>query len=192
MKNLIFTLTLFILTTVLVWAQRGGTNYTYSNPTGQAQFSSMATLNRGDNAGQLRPNANQGIPPSNSNLSSGAGHHHHHHYNNTPVHHNSTVVVQYIHEPVVTSHFESWLHSMSYQANNAVRLNMAMDYVSHHWLTTHQIHDILELFNNESSMLMIAEQAYFNTCDPYNYHELYRCFSNSACVLHLQNFVANQ
>lgn len=93
----------------------------------------------------------------------------------------------YVHIPVQLSAFSGWLHSLAHQRNSAARMSMALDYVEHNWLTTHQIYDILGLFSNESTKLMIAQNAYPNTCDPQNYHYLYPCFSNNACVMSLRN-----
>ncbi|BDS09703.1 DUF4476 domain-containing protein [Aureispira anguillae] len=201
MKEITFTLTFFILTTVMASAQRGGGDYnnSYGHANSTPQFTSMATLNRGNNVdGNLRPNSNRGNNSPNTN------HHAGHHYNNDHGHqhhgtgnnahcgdHTTGINGQhhYIHAPVQSDLFHHWLHELSYERNSAVRLDVALSYVNNHWLTTHQIHDILNLFSNESVMLMLAEEAYPNACDPYNYHELYSCFSNSACVLHLQNFL---
>ena len=86
--------------------------------------------------------------------------------------------------------FDTWLHNLSHVTNTAVRLNMAMDYVGHNWLTTHQVYHVLEQFtSNQSCMLQIAEEAYPRTCDPYNFEQVYALFSNRACILHLQHFV---
>ena len=139
-----------------------------------------------------------------SNTTVQVTHHHHHHHNH---HHNNSyghtctngascsfgcTHNHYIHQPVCMSSFRSWLTSLSYQRNMAVRFDMALSYVTNHWLTTHQLYDILGLFCNESTKLRIAEEAYVHACDPQNYHMLYGCFSNSACVLHLQNFVVGR
>lgn len=208
MEKVTFTLVFILCTTLGLLAQRGGNapyynnnNYNHHSTNNQAQYGSMLTLNRGNNPnGGLRPNSNLNNQPTYN----GGGHHHnpnhvhhggHHHdgHQHTCSHGHSCTFgcahTNYVHIPVHIDAFSGWLHSLKHQCNSAVRLDMALDYVEHNWLTTHQIYDILGAFNNESSMLMIAQSAYPNTCDPQNYHYLYRCFSNNACVLNLQNFV---
>ena len=129
----------------------------------------------------------------NSSCNHNGGHHHHGHNHNQHscsggqncsfgcAHNN------YVHVPVHINAFSGWLHSLAHQRNSAARMSMALDYVESNWLTTHQIYDILCLFTNESSKFMIAENAYENTCDPQNYHYLYRCFSNNACIMSLRD-----
>lgn len=96
----------------------------------------------------------------------------------------------YSHTPVCGDAFLGWLDMLSLQRNSAVRYRIAMDYIQHNWLTTHQVYDILGLFCNESSKMMLAEAAYPHICDQQYYYRLYNCFSNSACVLHLQSIAA--
>lgn len=199
MKKFTFTFLLFILTIFVLLGQRGGTychDTHQGNHTNQQQFGSMMTLNRGHANNGLRPNTNVGVNHHNHN---GHGYNGHHHGQNLPVGcshgHNCSfgcTTTHYIHLPVQTSTFDSWLYMLSREPNSAVRMSLALGYVEHNWLTTHQIYDILQLFNNESVLLRIAETAYPNTCDPQNYHQLYNCFSNNTCVLHLQNFVVGR
>lgn len=144
-------------------------------------------------------NHNQG---NNHNHNNNQGHNHNqgnnHNHNHNQGHnqhacshgHNCTFGCtsnHYVHVPVYITAFSGWLHGLTHQCNSAARMGMALDYVEHNWLTTHQIYDILSLFTNESTKLMIAQRAYPNTCDPQNYHYLYNCFSNNACVMSLQN-----
>lgn len=158
-----------------------------------------------------RPTSNGTHHHNNNNCSNSCnhntGHHHHncgntcnhnsnhnagHHHNQHGCSHGQSCTFgcthnHYVHIPVHVSAFSGWLNSLAHQRNSAARMGMALDYVEHNWLTTHQIYDILGLFSNESTKLMIAQNAYPNTCDPQNYHYLYNCFSNNACVMSLRN-----
>lgn len=205
MEKVTFTLIFILWAAIGLLAQRGGGHYDhsynnnshqYQNTNGQAQFGSMMTLNRGNNPnGGLRPNGNLGGQPTHNDPHHhhNAGHHHNHGHHHACTHGHSCTfgctTNHYVHVPVHVNAFSGWLHTLERQCNSAVRLNMALDYIEHNWLTTHQIYDILSLFSNQSSMLMIAQNAYHNTCDPQNYHYLYPCFSNNACVANLQHYI---
>lgn len=216
MEKVTFTLVFILWATLGLLAQRGGGHYDHSNNNnnnngyhnqntgGQAQYGSMMTLNRGNNPGGLRPNGNVGNPPTHNGTHHGhnhnTGHNHNHNqghnHNHHACSHGNTCTFgctsnHYVHAPVHITAFSGWLHSLKHQCNSAVRMSMALDYVEHNWLTTHQIYDVLGAFSNQSSMLMIAESAYPNTCDPQNYHYLYNCFSNNACIMNLQSFIRN-
>jgi hypothetical protein len=189
--------------------------YQNQNTGSQNQYGSGTNSNRANGPGKgFRPYGNVGHRPSpngthhhqhNSNCSNSCNHNtrpqhncnnncnhnggHHHNQHSCSGGQNCSfgcAHTSYVHVPVHVSAFSAWLHSLEHQRNSAARMGMALDYVENNWLTTHQIYDILGLFTNESTKFMIAENAYSNTCDPQNYHYLYPCFSNSACVMSLR------
>lgn len=60
------------------------------------------------------------------------------------------------------------------------KFNAAKDAVNNNYLSTYQVRQIVQLFTSNNERLELAKQAYRNTVDPGNYHQLYDLLSYQA------------